>query len=112
MPGLHDRTPHLKELGEFLKTRRDSLTPENVGLPTAIGQRRVAGLRREEVAQLINISGDYYTRIEQGRLAPSAPVLDALVDALQLDADQSDYARSLVAHAAAPASLAPARARQ
>lgn len=112
MPGLHERTPHLKELGEFFKTHRAALTPETVGLPTTLGQRRVAGLRREEVAQLINISSDYYTRIEQGRLAPSAPVLDSLIDALQLDTDQGDYARSLISYASRPATLTPAHSRK
>ncbi len=66
-------SPHLNELGEFLKARRAELTPRAVGLPDSAGQRRVAGLRREEVAQLAAISTDYYTRLEQGRLPASAP---------------------------------------
>jgi transcriptional regulator with XRE-family HTH domain len=60
----------------------------------------VSGLRREEVAELANISSDYYVRIEQGRLAPSAPVLAALTTVLQLDEDQTDYVTSLLDHAA------------
>lgn len=55
----------------------------------------MAGLRREEVAQLANISTDYYTRLEQGRMQPSAPVLQALVRVLHLTDDQRDYAFEL-----------------
>src|SRR5689334_15808909 len=73
------------ELGEFLKSRRDRLRPEDVGLPSG-GQRRVPGLRREELAMLAGVSVDYYVRLEQGRdLTPSEPVLDALARALRLD---------------------------
>ncbi|MFJ2171425.1 helix-turn-helix domain-containing protein [Streptomyces sp. NPDC087851] len=85
------QTPRLNELGEFLKARRAELTPRAVGLPDSSGPRRVAGLRREEVAQLTAISTDYYTRMEQGRMAPSAPVLKAVADALHLDEDQRRY---------------------
>ncbi|MFE7057621.1 helix-turn-helix domain-containing protein [Streptomyces californicus] len=92
---------HLRELGEFLKHRRGELTPAQVGLPErAHTQRRVQGLRREEVAELAAISTDYYVRIEQGRLAPSPPVLDSLARELRLDADQRTYAEGLVAQAA------------
>lgn len=104
MAGSASATPHLKELGEFLRTCRGRLSPTDVGLAD-IGTRRVSGLRREEVAQLASISTDYYTRIEQGRLSPTAHVLDALVQALRLDPDQVDYAASLLDHAA----QAPAR---
>jgi transcriptional regulator with XRE-family HTH domain len=73
------------ELGEFLKSRRDRLRPEDVGLPSG-GQRRVPGLRREELAMLAGVSVDYYVRLEQGRdLTPSESVLDALARALRLD---------------------------
>ncbi|WP_311380293.1 helix-turn-helix transcriptional regulator [Arthrobacter sp. ISL-72] len=68
------KNPHLEELGQFLKARRADLTPEDLGLTAPHAAiRRVSGLRREEVAQSVAISHDYYTRIEQGRLAPSAP---------------------------------------
>ncbi|MDF0532374.1 helix-turn-helix transcriptional regulator [Tsukamurella sp. 8F] len=90
---------HLRELGDFLRTRRGELVPNDVGLRELDHRRRVSGLRREEVAQLAAISTDYYTRIEQGRLGPTAHVLDALVRALQLDADQADYVASLLDHA-------------
>ncbi|WUW26473.1 helix-turn-helix transcriptional regulator [Streptomyces sp. NBC_01463] len=84
-------SPHLNELGEFLKARRAELTPRAVGLPDSAGQRRVVGLRREEVAQPAAISTDYYTRLEQGRLPASAPVLEAVAGALDLDEDQRRY---------------------
>ncbi|GGS90328.1 helix-turn-helix transcriptional regulator [Streptomyces cinerochromogenes] len=75
-------------LGEFLRTRRSLLHPEDVALPDFGGQRRVAGLRREEIAQLAGVSVDYYTRMEQGRVPnPSGAVLDALARALRLDGD-------------------------
>ncbi|MFF0454820.1 helix-turn-helix transcriptional regulator [Nocardia africana] len=94
---MTDRAPHLRELGEFLKARRGELTPADVGLPLrGSSTRRVSGLRREEVADLVAISQDYYTRVEQGRLAPSEQVLEALVHALRLDDDQRAYVESLV----------------
>src|SRR6266511_3810989 len=61
------------ELGAFLRARRSELGPSDVDLHEGGTQRRVAGLRREEVAQLAAISTDYYTRLEQGRIQPSAP---------------------------------------
>jgi transcriptional regulator with XRE-family HTH domain len=81
----------LNELGEFLKKRRSRLSPRTVGLPETGGPRRVAGLRREEVAQLASISTDYYTRIEQGRMQVSAPVLDTISRVLHLDDDERGY---------------------
>jgi transcriptional regulator with XRE-family HTH domain len=81
----------LNELGEFLKKRRGELSPRTVGLPEGAGPRRVAGLRREEVARLASISTDYYTRLEQGRMQASAPVLDTLARVLHLDDDQRAY---------------------
>lgn len=83
------------ELGEFLKARRAELTPARVGLPDSGTLRRVPGLRREEVAQLAAISTDYYTRVEQGRLQASTPVLTTLARALQLDEDQTAYVLGL-----------------
>ncbi|MCW2903499.1 MAG: helix-turn-helix domain protein, partial [Streptosporangiaceae bacterium] len=82
---------HLNELGEFLKARRAELSPRTVGLPETGAPRRVPGLRREEVAQLAAISTDYYTRLEQGRIQASAPVLTALARVLHLNDDQRDY---------------------
>ena len=74
-------------LGAFLVARRARLTPEDAGLPST-GTRRVAGLRREEVAVLAGVSADYYTRLEQGRERhPSPAVLDAIARALDLGPD-------------------------
>jgi transcriptional regulator with XRE-family HTH domain len=75
-----------KELREFLATRRDRLTPQQAGLPTYGGRRRVPGLRREEVALLAGVSVEYYTRLERGNASGvSESVLEALARALQLD---------------------------
>jgi transcriptional regulator with XRE-family HTH domain len=79
------------DLGVFLRARRSELSPSDVDLPEGGTQRRVAGLRREEVAQLAAISTDYYTRLEQGRIRPSAPVLSSLARVLRLDDDQRTY---------------------
>src|ERR1700756_2635953 len=80
-----------RELGAFLRARRSELDPESAGLD-APGTRRVRGLRREEVARLAMISTDYYTRLEQGRLASaSEEVLDALAAALRLNPDERSY---------------------
>lgn len=77
---------HRSEVREFLSTRRDRLTPDRAGLPAYGGNRRVPGLRREEVALLSGVSVDYYTRLERGDLSgASDAVLDALARALQLD---------------------------
>jgi transcriptional regulator with XRE-family HTH domain len=73
------------DLGDFLKTRRARIRPEDVGLQS-FGRRRVPGLRREELAQLAGVSFDYYVRLEQGRAGhPSEAVLDAIARALRLD---------------------------
>jgi transcriptional regulator with XRE-family HTH domain len=77
---------HRAEIKEFLSSRRARLTPERAGLPVYGGNRRVKGLRREEVALLAGVSVDYYVRIERGHLAgASENVLEALARALQLD---------------------------
>ena len=78
-------------LGDYLRTRRAAVRPQEVGLPDA-GPRRVPGLRREEVAQLVGMSVDYYVRLEQGReRTPSAAMLDALSAALRLDDDARSH---------------------
>ena len=88
-------SPH--PLGAYLRARRELLGPADVGLPEGAGQRRVAGLRRSEVAQLAGISAEYYVKLEQGREAnPTDQVLDALSRALQLDATARSYLHSLV----------------
>ena len=74
------------EIREFLTSRRARITPEQTGLPTFGGTRRVPGLRREEVALLAGVSVDYYTRLERGNASGvSDTVLEALARALQLD---------------------------
>ncbi|GLP69296.1 transcriptional regulator [Streptomyces sp. TUS-ST3] len=80
-----------RALGAFLKARRAQLTPGECGLAETDLARRVAGLRREEVAQLAAISVDYYTRLEQSRVRASVPVLTTLARALRLDDDQQRY---------------------
>ncbi|WP_211247634.1 helix-turn-helix transcriptional regulator [Cryptosporangium arvum] len=73
------------ELGEFLRSHRSRLRPGDVGL-VSYGARRVAGLRREEVAVLAGMNSDYYARLEQGReRSPSPQILDALGTALRMD---------------------------
>jgi transcriptional regulator with XRE-family HTH domain len=87
------------ELSEFLRTRRARLKPEDVGLPDFGRHRRVPGLRREELAQLVGVSAGYYTRLEQGN-GPhvSAEVLDAIARALRL----SDAEHAHLTHLAKP----------
>jgi transcriptional regulator with XRE-family HTH domain len=74
------------EIREFLTSRRARITPEQAGLPWYGENRRVPGLRREEVALLAGVSVDYYTRLERGNATGvSENVLEALARALQLD---------------------------
>lgn len=88
-------------LGDYLRARREQLRPEDVGL-VAGSRRRVAGLRREELALLAGISADYYLRLEQGRdTNPSAQVLDALARALRLDIKATEYLHQLAGPTAA-----------
>jgi transcriptional regulator with XRE-family HTH domain len=71
---------------QFLATRRARITPQQAGLPVHGANRRVPGLRREEVAVLAGVSIDYYTRLERGNLSGvSDSVLEAIARALQLD---------------------------
>ena len=82
-----------REIREFLTSRRARLTPEQAGLPAyGGGNRRVKGLRREEVAMLAGVSADYYIRLERGSLVgASDSVVDALARALQLDDAERDH---------------------
>jgi transcriptional regulator with XRE-family HTH domain len=78
-------------LGGYLRARRELVTPDQAGIPV-LGQRRVPGLRREEVAMLAGISADYYLRLEQGRdRHPSVQVLESLARVLHLDDDATAY---------------------
>jgi transcriptional regulator with XRE-family HTH domain len=80
------------EIREFLTTRRAKITPQRAGLPVYGRQRRVSGLRREEVALLAGISVEYYTRLERGNArGVSDEVLDAVSRALQLDEAERSY---------------------
>ena len=89
------------DIREFLATRRAKITPGQAGLPAYGGNRRVAGLRREEVALLAGVSIDYYVRLERGHIAGASPqVLDAIAGALQLDDAERAHLYDL-AHAAA-----------
>jgi hypothetical protein len=93
------------QLGEFLQSRRARVRPEDVGLRPG-PDRRVSGLRREEVALLANVSVDYYVRLEQGRAGnASVAVLTAVADALLMDQAERDHLRSLAC--AAPAEAPP-----
>jgi transcriptional regulator with XRE-family HTH domain len=97
-----------RELGRFVRAQRDRLAPADVGL-LDVGRRRVAGLRREEVALLAGISVDYYVRLEQGREPhPSVQVLEALASALRLTDDARDHLMRL-AGAAPPARRVPVK---
>lgn len=77
------------ELAGFLRSRREALTPASVGVETYGEQRRVPGLRREEVARLAGVSVNYYTRIEQGESHQmSDAVLESIAGALRLDENE------------------------
>jgi transcriptional regulator with XRE-family HTH domain len=100
-------SPEPNLLGHYLRARRELVTPDQVGIPVH-RQRRVAGLRREEVAMLAGISAEYYLRLEQGRdRNPSLQVLRAIGRVLQLDDDAY-----LLTLAAEPPHRATRRARR
>src|ERR1700689_939892 len=81
-PPSSDTSARRRQFGEFLRSRRERLTPSEVGLPDGF-RRRTPGLRREEVALLARVGATWYTWLEQGRdVRPSAEVLAALADAL------------------------------
>lgn len=89
-----DRT----QLADFLRTRREALQPEDVGLPRG-PRRRTRGLRREEVAALCGMSTDYYARVEQQRgPIPSEPMLAALARGLHLSLDERDHLFRMAGH--------------
>ncbi len=87
-----------KELAEFLRRRRETLQPGDVGLLSG-PRRRTGGLRREEVAQLAGMSTDYYARLEQQRgPQPSVQIATALARALRLTLDERDHLFGLIGH--------------
>lgn len=86
------------ELADFLRSRRQALQPEDVGLPRG-HRRRTGGLRREEVAILSEVSSDYYARIEQTRgPVPSEQILAAIARGLHLTIDERDHVFRLAGH--------------
>jgi transcriptional regulator with XRE-family HTH domain len=92
------------EIREFLASRRARITPEQAGLPVYGGNRRVKGLRWEEVAMLAGVSVDYYVRLERGNLSgASDSVLDGVARALQLDAAEREHLFDLARRTPAPA---------
>ncbi|MFC1415643.1 helix-turn-helix transcriptional regulator [Streptacidiphilus cavernicola] len=93
------------QLADFLRTRREALQPEDVGLPRG-SRRRTAGLRREEVAALCGMSPDYYSRIEQQRgPQPSEPMLAAIARGLHLSLDERDHLFRTAGHSTPTRSL-------
>jgi transcriptional regulator with XRE-family HTH domain len=93
------------ELATFLRSRRERLRPEDVGLPSG-PRRRTPGLRREEIAVLAHISIEYYARLEQARAPrPSGEVLAGIAGALRLTAAESDHLHLLAGTAPTPSGL-------
>jgi transcriptional regulator with XRE-family HTH domain len=102
-------TSNRADVRDFLVTRRAKITPQQAGLTIYGGNRRVPGLRREEVAMLAGVSADYYTRLEKGNLSGvSDTVLEAIAEALQLDEAERLHLLDL----ARTANTSPARARR
>jgi transcriptional regulator with XRE-family HTH domain len=98
------------QIREFLSSRRARITPEQAGLPAYGGNRRVKGLRREEVAMLAGVSVDYYVRMERGSLAgASESVLEALAHALKLDEAERTHLFALARESGARGSSRPKR---
>lgn len=97
-------------LGEFIKSRRQRLRPEDSGIDPLPGRRRTPGLRREEVAYLANMSVTYYTWLEQGKdLNPSQEILLNIGRALKLGDSEQNYLFSLAESSLAPSYVADAR---
>ncbi|WP_218026102.1 helix-turn-helix transcriptional regulator [Nocardia miyunensis] len=97
-----------RELGAFLRARRERTSPAEVGLPGS-DRRRTPGLRREELAVLSGVSTTWYAYLEQGRdVNPSDQVLTAIADALRLTADERAHLRALADGTAEPVPPPPA----
>lgn len=95
------------ELGEFLRTRRAAISPEDIGL-VSYGARRVPGLRREELAQLAGVSPTYYTRLEQSASHNASDgVIDSLARALALTPNEHEHLRRLASPTATRARRRP-----
>ncbi|MFC4334374.1 helix-turn-helix transcriptional regulator [Salininema proteolyticum] len=101
-----------KEMAEFLRERRARLTPAEAGLAVDGRPRRVPGLRRDEAARSANISVEYYTRLEQGRVGnPSDEVMASVADALHLTESEREHLDDLRGRARDPDSGAAQRVR-
>lgn len=101
-----------EELRDFLRSRRARITPEQAGLTSGPGRRRVAGLRREELAQLAGVSMDYYVRLEQGRgTGVSEEVLERVARALQLDEAERAHLMNLAHPPRNDPGISPQRVR-
>lgn len=106
--GVDQQAGRRSEIRDFLASRRAKITPAQAGLPTG-ARRRVAGLRREEVAFLAGVSAEWYTRLEKGHIGGvSENVLDAVARALRLDDDERTYLFD-VARFSRPGGRAPSR---
>lgn len=106
-PGAKPGGASGNSLGEYLRARRELVTPQQAGIPD-VGRRRVPGLRREEVALLAGISADYYLRLERGRdRNPSAQVLDSIARVLHLDDEHVAHLRTLVTEPMRPRGRCP-----
>ena len=98
------------ELGDFLKSRRAAVRPEDVGITPHPTRRRVTGLRREELATLSNVSITHYTRLEQGRATSASDgLLEAIARTLRLTDDETVHLKDLARPAAASSRPAPTR---
>lgn len=94
-------TTSTNALGDFLRARRERLSPSDVGLVPSLSPRRTPGLRREEVAVLAGLSENYYTRLERGREKhPSPAAVEALARTLRLTPEEHAYLRTVAARAA------------
>src|ERR1700759_2096541 len=110
MNSMDSQPGNRAEIRDFLASRRARITPAQAGLPTS-ARRRVAGLRREEVAVLAGGSTEWYTRLEKGHIGGvSDDVLDAVARALRLDDDERTYLFDL-ARSSRRASGTPSRRR-
>ncbi|RJL32381.1 helix-turn-helix transcriptional regulator [Bailinhaonella thermotolerans] len=100
-----ERASRRSELAAFLRSRRERITPADVGLPPGV-RRRTPGLRREEVAQLAGVGVTWYTWLEQGRpINASVQVLDAIARTLRLDPAEREHLYRLADVPAVPASV-------
>lgn len=101
---------HIQQIAEFLRARREQLSPAELGLPSG-GRRRTPGLRREEVAMLAGVSFEWYTRLEQARVErASQEVLERIAQAMRLDDVELDYLLKLSGYAGARVGEAPEHA--